>query len=452
MPWIFLTCASAALAIAVFQIGGRTGHIHYSLALLGATCVAYWTFARRHHAAPALSLRISLPTVLLVGYTAFQIVPLPIPLVVQLSPALAELMRPVQKIAPDLRFAPLSVFPSSSLAHLVRMCGYLMMMLLVRELGWRLRSRPWAIAWPVLAAATAQAVLGLLQVGTGKPGVRAHGTQGNSDHYAAVLEMVIPIALAYGMAALRRTPRWERVGFADGLGAGTGFAAAGLMLAAVLFSLSRMGLLAALGSLVVLMGLAHASSELRIRGMRNWLLAAGAAAALFVFFAPPQLVVRLTDLSEMDPEGGGRLMNWASTLRLIQAYPVFGCGFGAFEPTFERFSRVTTQEVTHAHNDYLQCLAELGIIGSVFAGWLVIGVVSTVWRAIKAWSDHESGWMAIGIAGSLAAILIHSAGDFSLYTHADATVLSWIFGIASSTVWIGADLTDPAPVSRSAPA
>jgi len=58
---------------------------------------------------------------------------------------------------------------------------------------------------------------------------------------------------------------------------------------------------------------------------------------------------------------------WANTLSIFSNHPLFGTGLGTFAsiyPAYEdskEFARYS-----HAHNDYLEYLAELGIFGFVF--------------------------------------------------------------------------------------
>ena len=67
---------------------------------------------------------------------------------------------------------------------------------------------------------------------------------------------------------------------------------------------------------------------------------------------------------------------WKDTTRLIADYPIFGCGFGAFESCYQRYQTgAIFSTIDYAHNDYLQVMAELGllafVVGLVFVGRIV---------------------------------------------------------------------------------
>jgi O-antigen ligase len=117
---------------------------------------------------------------------------------------------------------------------------------------------------------------------------------------------------------------------------------------------------------------------------------------------------------------------------LIRAYPFFGCGLGGYETAFWRF-KVSGVLVTDdfAHNDYLQLLAELGLVGFAIGATLAFSVVRmAVRRAVRS-ADPGARYFAVACAGALAAILLHSLADFNLYIPANAMLLAWIAGMTA---------------------
>jgi O-antigen ligase len=104
-----------------------------------------------------------------------------------------------------------------------------------------------------------------------------------------------------------------------------------------------------------------------IPGQRRPLLALVTAAVIgaAVWLPPDALIRRLTNLSAPGAISTAMRLNiWADTFRLIEAYPVFGCGAGAYESAMHRYQTAAPlNTVDYAHNDYLQLLAELGIPG-----------------------------------------------------------------------------------------
>ena len=160
---------------------------------------------------------------------------------------------------------------------------------------------------------------------------------------------------------------------------------------------------------------------------RVFLLAALAAPLLFLFLPSDQLIERFGSLDFSDGlTRQDRLELWRESLPLIAAYPVFGCGLGAYESAFMPY-KVSGPLLTddYAHNDYLQSLAELGLAGFLILAALISAVLFRAFRA----AAHP---LAAACLASIAAILLHSTVDFNLYMPANALVLAWVSALATS--------------------
>jgi len=83
----------------------------------------------------------------------------------------------------------------------------------------------------------------------------------------------------------------------------------------------------------------------------------------------------------------------------------------------------------YAHNDYVQGLAELGIIGFAIIATVAIVSLSAALRSIR---KSESTYLGLACVGAITAIAVHSAADFNLYVPANAAVFAWILGISAS--------------------
>ena len=152
----------------------------------------------------------------------------------------------------------------------------------------------------------------------------------------------------------------------------------------------------------------------------------------FVFLPPERLIQRFARFVSTDGlTSDGRTDLWAETIPLIRAYPVFGCGLGGYETAFSRF-KISGVLVTDdfVHNDYLQLLAELGLVGFVIGAALAFSVVRMALRRAVKSSDPEARYFAVACVGALSAIALHSLADFNLYIPANAMLLAWIAGMA----------------------
>ncbi len=288
---------------------------------------------------------------------------------------------------------PVWVLPAATYAAWLHLAVYILVFLAMRELAWR---SSWIAALPLVGVAALEAALGLTQT-------YAHGTYLNRDHFAGLLEMALPFAAMYGVAALR-TP----------LAASGAFACAALILAGVVHSLSRMGFLCALA------GLAMAVAVTLRR--KRWLLL---AVPLFVFLPKDALIARFVEHA-----AEGRLRIWRETLPMVSDYWLTGCGLGRYESAFMKYKRsAPTVTDSYVHNDYLQYLVELGVPGFTL-GLILVGAAL--------WTRRD----ALGAAclGSMVAMLLHSAVDFNSYIPSNAMVYAWVAGVASG---VGCRISGP---------
>ncbi len=436
MPAAILLLLTLAWGYAALMGGGVWPRDWYScllfIALLAAVCFA---FTRREDLAPRPRSNRRWALLALLAVAAVQLVPLPLWLVRVLSPARAALSGALEAFEAPARAATLSVAPAASWEWSITLLGLIVTYLLVRQLVYRFEMRPWLVAAPLIAVATIESLLGLLQAASGATLiVGATGSYANRNHFAGLLEMCLPFAvmgaaglLGHGnVFARRHTPLGPALG-ASGL-----LLCAAVMLLAVVSSLSRMGFIATLGGLAVMGSLALARGR---GGARRWLPAVAmilAAVAAFVLLPTDQLIARFSDLSGGEQvSANSRALIWADTVRLIGAYPLFGCGLGGYESALQPYKTVAPAlTVDYAHNDYLQLLAELGILGFVPLMFLVVVIYARALRHSMRLVRGPDAYLAMAVAGGLTAIAIHSLADFNLYIPANAMAAVWLGALA----------------------
>jgi O-antigen ligase len=434
MPLCALAILSLTLAYAVFNKGAVwTSNWNICLLAIALLTLLYRRRARQDEPPPLD--RFSQYLLLAFAVLALaQLLPLPQALLRIFSPARADLLAATTPLLGPARFASLSAEPALTVEHFMRLGGYLLVFLLVRSLAWHWDDRPWLPALPLIAIAALEAALGLFQsYFPGSEGF-ARGTYVNRNHFAGFLEMCLPFAVLYPVATLKRNPSRHVYPAAPALKACALLLVAALILVAILHSLSRMAFLATLASLLAVGSLALGAKR---QGWKRWLpVAALAALTLVAFFPLPTdaLIERYAQLAPPDAISSNmRALMWRDTLGLIKAFPLFGCGLGAYESVFPRYQTVAPMyTIDFAHNDYLQYLAELGAPAFLVGLLFLLGVFR---RAVRSGMDEPSNdrrYLALACAGSFAAILLHSLVDFNLYIPANAMVLAWVAGIAAN--------------------
>jgi O-antigen ligase len=278
----------------------------------------------------------------------------------------------------------------------------------------------------------------------------ATGTYINHNHFAGLLEMILPLALALAFyhwskaAGSSRSHRRNsfrnlvaRAGHPEMLKSFLLLFTAILIFVAIAFSLSRMGLVSAFFSVLVLTALTHAT---RRAGAVNWKLLfacimLSVVAAMWIGAGP--VVEHFARLSHDDPlavdRTEGRLALWQDVAKLIRAHPLSGVGLGCFEFAFTQFqSTELTLIIDHAHNDYLELAAELGVPAAVILFALLVYTIARSTRAALRVPSHRDRAIAFGAIAGAGALLVHGAVDFNLYIPANALVFAVLLGMSYS--------------------
>jgi O-antigen ligase len=337
---------------------------------------------------------------------------------------------------------PLSVAPPATLEQILNVLPAMAAFVAAREMGrWWGGRRLWIVVVPIIGVALFESLLGLTQFYTvhaassdSKP---VSGTYVNRNHFAGLLELALPLVIMWAVSVWTRAKK-HRSPRSSSTAAQVSalLIAAACILVAVIGSLSRMGFIAALVAIATSgLGWLLVHERAAHSGLPKWLwpLPALLPLAIFAFVAPNAMVLRFTEtpgLGEMNADG--RVQIWKETMELIGAYKWTGTGLGAHEYglyPFRKFGSDLT--IDFAHNDYLQILAELGIVGALLVLALAIAIL---WKPLSIILDRDSRhWaLAVGLVGSFAAIGLHSLVDFNLYIPANALALAWLAGVAAS--------------------
>ncbi len=107
-------------------------------------------------------------------------------------------------------------------------------------------------------------------------------------------------------------------------------------------------------------------------------------------------------------------------LPLVPHFPVFGVGLNAFSSAYPLLYQTVwrTDWIGEAHSDYLQVLFDLGLVGVVLVGALLVLVFRSAWRGAA------RGGLELGVFGALLALAVHNLVDFNWQIPANAA--TWV--------------------------
>ena len=406
--------APALLLLALLLGGSGQGRWnHLALNLLGALAigVALWTGAG---AANADERRLRWLIGAALAWLLLQLVPLPVALWSAL-PGRAALLSGYALLGLSPPALPIHLAPDRFLGSALILLVPLAVLLTL--LGKDEPPRRWLVA-ALLAGALAGCLLGLVQVLAGGDSYylyrfsafgAATGFFANSNHMALLLLVAAPMLVAL------------LVDLSDGAGRARGQAAVAAGIAVAL--LLALGILLNRGLAVFLLSLPVAAASLlipdwgkRARRIGGALLAVGLLAGAGLLVLGDRL------LADNQVSMASRLDFWRTGLTLLNDHWLAGTGLGAFPLAFHLYedpASVTATYVNHAHNDWLELIAELGLPGMIllalFVPWWA-GVATRAWRC----GDPYARAATIATA----AILLHSLVDFPLRTPAIGAVLA----------------------------
>ena len=304
----------------------------------------------------------------------------------------------------------------------------------------------------LVALGTFEAFYGLVQYLSGWQQIFAYvkkfdleeatGTYINRNHYAGFLEMILPFSLAFGFYEYLklRGDRVSKINIGSLMAKSAvkrlvlSLAVSVVICAALIFSRSRMGMLAAASSVLVIFAFVTIS---RFHGRMGSLLGATfilLSICVAIWIGPGPIVSRFQTVNEEYSLGGqSRISMWRDALPLIKHHPWLGTGLGTFPIAYTSGQTAfLNQFVNHAHNDYLEIAGDLGIPAALILFASIIFILVHTMRSFLSGERDFDRIVALGCVGSIVAILLHSFADFNLYIPANALLFSAILGLAVS--------------------
>jgi O-antigen ligase len=302
----------------------------------------------------------------------------------------------------------------------------------------------------LLALGLFEALYGLVQYASGWQQIftykkvfytqAATGTYINPNHFAGLLEMLLPLAFAWTLRNLERLdlqPRRRRSSLirtleSEGLPqlALSSFCTV-LLFVAIFCSRSRSGILsAAIGVLFVGVVWFFAAPRSTAAALVPAALLVGVAAFVLWFGLGPVL-----ERFEGTPRDiSARLSVWRDALHLVHAHPFAGVGLGMFADAYTRVQTVAlSSTVDHAHNDYVELAVEWGLPGAALVVGALLFVLARASPACFRAARRSERLTVLGCCGGIVALLLHSFTDFNLQIPANALVFAALLGTAYAT-------------------
>ncbi|HZF41014.1 MAG TPA: O-antigen ligase family protein [Blastocatellia bacterium] len=299
-------------------------------------------------------------------------------------------------------------------------------------------------------------VFGLVQYFSGSSSIywlrhaggSAFGPFFNRDHFAGYMELLIALPVALIVTSYLCGEKRLVYGIA-----------AMFMGVAAIFTLSRSGMISIFAEMIFIAAMSFRRNHMTIgdgepgkarmaTGLAA-IVAILAAIVIGVIWIGAEPVINRIATGDPNSSDLGKTQSfysvrgeiWENTWTMIRHNPLTGVGLGAYETAYPIYSRENgTQGVTaEAHNDYLQILADAGVIGAIFALWFIWALFRAIARGVRS-HDPLMAAVALGGGAGLFGLLVHSVFDFNLHLPSHAMVFLLLSMVISH---VGATVDEP---------
>jgi hypothetical protein len=263
------------------------------------------------------------------------------------------------------------------------------------------------------------------------PGAKPFGPFVSRNDFAAWLLLASALTAGYTIMHVRSygllQTRSLRLALRDIMADGTGLlfgGAAAVMILTIVSSLSRGAMLGAAAA--VLCGYTLSRGRAIGTGRQTPLAAMLllAVLALGAWINVADLTRRLSGGTE-----ASRATIWRETLPIVHDFPVAGTGIGTYARSMLIYQRTTPELLfNHAHSEYLQLVAEGGVLVALPAVVAAIAWLVLARRRLRA-EKREVLWMRIACAAGMAGLAMQCLWDATLRMPANAMLVALLAAV-----------------------
>ena len=242
----------------------------------------------------------------------------------------------------------------------------------------------------------------------------------NRNHYAGLMELLIPPGLAIQILGAERRDQLPLVTLFTLLPIGSLF-----------LSASRGGIISFVAEVIFLAVLIIA------RRREKSALVAGAlvitlAAILVSWLGIGRALDRFANYKKLETSEGRRVEMLHDSLRIFNDHRVLGTGLGTLQEVFPAYeTHYDGLIVNHSHNDYAEALAETGAIGGLCGFVFLIFLFWKSWKILNSESDPRNFSFHAGALVACLGLLVHGGVDFNF--HIPSNLLIFLLQAALAT-------------------
>jgi len=243
----------------------------------------------------------------------------------------------------------------------------------------------------------------------------------NRNHFAGLMELLIPPGLAIQILGAERRDQLPLVTLFTMLPIG-----------ALFLSASRGGIIgfaAEVGFLVILVVARRREKKVLFAGA----LVLTIAAVLVSWLGIGRALERFATYQKLETSEGRRLEMVHDSFRIFQDHRILGTGLGTLQEVFPLYETLYDGlVVNHSHNDYVEALAETGVAGGLCGLAFLVSLFWTSWKLLNAEKDSQSFAYHTGALVACLGLLVHAGVDFNFHIPSNALIFLMQAALATS--------------------
>ncbi|HXN19415.1 MAG TPA: O-antigen ligase family protein [Candidatus Binatus sp.] len=315
--------------------------------------------------------------------------------------------------------------------ELLRFGAYLIIFLLSVQ-AFRERPDLKKLAWFLIFLCFGISLIGIIQHFTSegaiywlrplRAGGDPFGPYVNRNHFAGFVELTLPIGLA--MLVFRGVQRdvYPLIGLLAIVPAG-----------ALILSGSRGGIVSFAFEIAVLWLLARSYQTSERPQFVGIGIVALAALALIAWLGAGRAIERFSSIHVGEVTVDRRVSMFRGAMHLFADHPITGVGLGALVAAYPRYETFYDGKlVDHVHNDYIELLAETGLLGGI-CGLVFLWILFRQAKVCYATEQgHFSRALHAGAVTGVCGMLVHSFVDFNLHIPSNVLLFLLLAHLATS--------------------
>jgi O-antigen ligase len=310
-------------------------------------------------------------------------------------------------------------YPFLTRVELLRLAAYLLIFFLATQ-AFRERRDLTNLVWFLILLCFSVSLLGIVQHFTSDAkiyGLRTLTNGGdpfgpfvNRNHFAGFVELTLPAGLALLIFRGLRRNMIPLTGLLTIVPIG-----------AIILSGSRGGIVSFGFELAVLALLARLRKAPEGPRLVALAIVGFAALALIAWLGVGTAIERFSTLHPGEVTLSRRATMARGAAHIFFDHPIMGAGLGSLVAVYPRYETVYDGHIVdHVHNDFMELLAEMGILGALCGVVFLWILFRDARKCFAAEQGHFSRAIHAGAIAALFGILLHSVVDFNLHIPSNA--------------------------------